>query len=289
MPINPNAIGARTAAQPFEWTDRETLLYALGVGAGTQELAFTTENSHDIEQQVLPTYAVIACPAWGAAAEVGSFNWAMLLHGSQQIRLYKPLPPAGKLSVSSEVFDIQDKGEGKNAILVLKGTGTDPDTGELIAETVSTAVIRGEGGFGGQQGERPVAPTFPDREPDAKVALGTTEDQPLIYRLSGDRNPLHSDPWFAQNLAGFPKPILHGLCTYGVAGRVLVAELGGGDATKIRAVGARFTSPVFPGETLTTSVWRTEPGHAVFRTEAAEADGSNSRLVLDDGTAEYVD
>jgi acyl dehydratase len=289
MPIDPNAIAARTAAQPFEWTDRETLLYALGVGAGTQELAFTTENSHDIEQQVLPTYAVIACPAWGAAAEVGSFNWAMLLHGSQQIRLYKPLPPAGKLSVSSEVFDIQDKGEGKNAILVLKGTGTDPDTGELIAETVSTAVIRGEGGFGGQQGERPVAPTYPDREPDAKVALGTTEDQPLIYRLSGDRNPLHSDPWFAQNLAGFPKPILHGLCTYGVAGRVLVAELGGGDATKIRAVGARFTSPVFPGETLTTSVWRTEPGHAVFRTEAAEADGSNSRLVLDDGTAEFVD
>jgi acyl dehydratase len=289
MPINPNAIGEKTAAQPFEWTDRETLLYALGVGAGTADLAFTTENSHDIEQQVLPTYAVIACPAWGAGGLVGDFNWAMLLHGSQQIRLHAPLPASGKLNVSSEVADIQDKGEGKNAILVLKGTGTDPDTGELVAETVSTAVIRGEGGFGGQQGERPPAPTFPDREPDAKVALATTEDQPLIYRLSGDRNPLHSDPWFAQNLAGFPKPILHGLCTYGVAGRVLVAELGGGDATKVRAVGARFTSPVFPGETLTTSVWRTEPGHAVFRTEAAEADGSNSRLVLDDGTAEYLD
>ena len=289
MPINPDAIGAKTAPQPFEWTDRETLLYALGVGAGTQDLAFTTENSHDIEQQVLPTYAVIACPAWGAAAEVGNFNWAMLLHGSQQIRLHRPLPPSGKLNASSEVADIQDKGEGKNAILVLKGTGTDPETGEVVAESVSTAVIRGEGGFGGQPGERPVAPTFPDREPDAKVALATTEDQPLIYRLSGDRNPLHSDPWFAQTLAGFPKPILHGLCTYGVAGRVLVAELGGGDATKIRAVGARFTSPVFPGETLTTSVWRTEPGYAVFRTEAAEADGSNSRLVLDDGTVEFLD
>ncbi|WP_319456516.1 MULTISPECIES: MaoC family dehydratase [unclassified Mycobacterium] len=288
MPINPNAIGAKTAPQPFEWTDRETLLYALGVGAGTKDLAFTTENSHDTEQQVLPTYAVIACPAWGAAAEVGSFNWAMLLHGSQQIRLYRPLPPAGKLNVYSEVVDIQDKGEGKNAILVFKGVGTDDD-GNVIAESVSTAVIRGEGGFGGQPGERPVAPEFPDREPDAKVALPTTEDQPLIYRLSGDRNPLHSDPWFAETLAGFPKPILHGLCTYGVAGRVLVAELGGGDATKIRAVGARFTSPVFPGETLTTSVWRTEPGRAVFRTEAAEADGSNSRLVLDDGTVEYVD
>jgi acyl dehydratase len=289
MPINPNAIGAKTAPQPFEWTDRDTLLYALGVGAGTKDLAFTTENSHDIEQQVLPTYAVIATPAWGAVGEVGSFNFGMLLHGSQQIRLYAPLPPAGKLDVHSEVVDIQDKGEGKNAILVFKGTGTDPDTGEVVAETVSTAVVRGEGGFGGQPGERPVAPKIPDREPDAKVALATTEDQPLIYRLSGDRNPLHSDPWFAQNLAGFPKPILHGLCTYGVAGRVLVAELGGGDATKIRAVGARFTSPVFPGETLTTSVWRTEPGHAVFRTEAAEPDGSNARVVLEDGTAEYLD
>jgi acyl dehydratase len=289
MPINPNAIGVKTAAQPFEWTDRETLLYALGVGAGTSDLAFTTENSHDIPQQVLPTYAVIACPAWGAVGEVGSFNFGTLLHGSQQIRLYAPLPPEGKLNVHSEVLDIQDKGEGKNAILVFKGVGTDPDTGELVAETVSTAVIRGEGGFGGQPGERPAAPTFPDRAPDAKVALPTTEVQPLIYRLSGDRNPLHSDPWFAKNLAGFPKPILHGLCTYGVAGRVLVAELGGGDATKIRAVGARFTSPVFPGETLTTSVWRTEPGHAVFRTEAAEVDGSNSRLVLDDGTVEYLD
>ena len=289
MTINPNAIGAKTASQPYEWTDRETLLYALGVGAGVADLAFTTENSHDVEQQVLPTYAVIACPAWGAAAEVGEFNWAMLLHGSQQIRLHRPLPPAGKLNVYSEVVDIQDKGEGKNAILVFKGVGTDPDTGDVVAETVSTAVIRGEGGFGGQPGERPVAPQIPDREPDAKVALATTEDLPLIYRLSGDRNPLHSDPWFAQTLAGFPKPILHGLCTYGVAGRVLVAELGGGDATRIKAVGARFTSPVFPGETLTTSVWRTEPGHAVFRTEAAEADGSNLRVVLQDGTVEYSD
>ena len=289
MPINPDAIGAKTAPQRYEWTDRETLLYALGVGAGTNDLAFTTENSHGIEQQVLPTYAVIACPAWGAVGEVGSFNFGMLLHGSQQIRLHAPLPPSGKLNVYSEVVDIQDKGEGKNAILVFKGVGTDPDTGEVVAESVSTAVIRGEGGFGGQPGERPVAPVFPDREADAKVALPTTEDQPLIYRLSGDRNPLHSDPWFAQNLAGFPKPILHGLCTYGVAGRVLVAELGGGDATKIRAVGARFTSPVFPGETLTTSVWRTEPGHAVFRTEAAGVDGSNARVILDDGTAEYLD
>jgi acyl dehydratase len=287
MPIDPNAIGATTEPSVFKWTDRDTLLYALGVGAGIDDLAFTTENSHDTPQQVLPTYAVIACLPFAAAGKIGTFNPAMLLHGSQAIRLFATLPPAGKLSVVAEVADIQDKGEGKNAIVMLKATGTNPDTGEVLAETFTTAVIRGEGGFGGQPGQRPVAPEIPERDPDARIALPTREDQALIYRLSGDRNPLHSDPWFAQNLAGFPKPILHGLCTYGVAGRALVGELGGGDATKVSQVGARFTAPVFPGETLTTSIWRTEPGHAVFRTEAAEPDGSNARLVLEDGTAEY--
>jgi acyl dehydratase len=288
MPIDPTAIGATTEPSVFEWTDRDTLLYALGVGAGTGDLAFTTENSHDTPQQVLPTYAVIACLPFAAAAKIGTFNFAMLLHGSQGIRLFSPLPPAGKLTVVAEVADIQDKGEGKNAIVMLKATGTNPDTGEKVAETLTTAVIRGEGGFGGQPGQRPAAPEIPERDPDARIALPTREDQALIYRLSGDRNPLHSDPWFAQNLAGFPKPILHGLCTYGFAGRALVSELGGGDATKVSAVAARFTSPVFPGETLTTSIWRTESGHAVFRTEAANPDGSNSRLVLEDGAAEYA-
>ncbi len=287
MPIDPNAIGAKTEAQLIQWTDRDTLLYALGVGAGIDDLSFTTENSHGIEQQVLPTYAVIASPAWGAVGAVGSFNFGKLLHGSQQIRLFAPLPPEGRLSVVSQVVDIQDKGEGKNAILVFKGTGTDPDTGTVIAETVSTAVIRGEGGFGGQPGERPAAPEIPDREPDHRIALPTREDQALMYRLSGDRNPLHSDPWFAKEMAGFPTPILHGLCTYGVAGRALVAGLGDGDATRITAIAARFTSPVFPGETLTTSIWRTGDGAAVFRTEAAAPDGSDARLVLDDGAAEY--
>lgn len=287
MPLDPDAKGRRSEPHLIEWTDRETLLYALGVGAGTEDLAFTTENSHGVEQQVLPTYAVIASPAWGAVGTVGDFDFSMLLHGSQSIRLFALLPPSGKLSVVSEVADIQDKGPGKNAILVFKGTGIDPDTGQVVAETMSTAVIRGEGGFGGEPGQRPSAPEIPDRVPDAQIALPTRADQALIYRLSGDRNPLHSDPWFARELAGFPRPILHGLCTYGVAGRALVADLGGGDATRVTAISARFTAPVFPGDTLTTSIWRTEAGRALFRTEAADPDGSDARLALDDGVAEY--
>ena len=289
MALDPAAIGAVTEPQIYEWTERDTMLYALGVGAGTEDLSFTTENSHDIAQQVLPTFAVICCTGFAAAGKVGSFNFGMLLHGSQEIRLHKPLPPAGSLSVVGEVADIQDKGEGKNGIIMLRGKGTDPATGELVVETLSTAVIRGAGGFGGQPGQRPAAPEFPDREPDARIAMPTREDQALLYRLSGDRNPLHSDPWFARELAGFEKPILHGLCTYGFAGRALLRELAGDDASKLTAVAARFSAPVFPEETLTTSIWRTEAGRAIYRTEASGPDGVNARVVLDDGVAEYTD
>jgi acyl dehydratase len=289
MAIDPSAIGAVTEPKIYDWTERDTLLYALGVGAGTGDLAYTTENSHDIPQQVLPTFAVICCMGFAAAPLVGSFNWGMLLHGSQEIRLSAPLPASGSLSVVAEVADIQDKGPGKNAILILRARGTDPATGAQVAETLTTLVIRGDGGFGGQPGQRAAAPEFPDREPDARIALPTRDDQALIYRLSGDRNPLHSDPWFAREMAGFPTPILHGLCTYGVAGRALLAELAGGQAARLTAVAARFSAPVFPGETLTTSIWRTESGRAVYRTEAAGPDGSNARVVLDDGVAHYTD
>ena len=289
MAIDPSAIGAVTEPKIYEWTERDTLLYALGVGAGTGDLAYTTENSHDTPQQVLPTFAVICCMGFAAAPLVGSFNWGMLLHGSQEIRLSAPLPASGSLSVVAEVADIQDKGAGKNAIIILRARGTDPATGAQVAETLTTLVIRGDGGFGGQPGQRAAAPEFPDREPDARIALPTRDDQALIYRLSGDRNPLHSDPWFAREMAGFPTPILHGLCTYGVTGRALLAELAGGQAARLTAVAARFSAPVFPGETLTTSIWRTESGRAVYRTEAADPDGSNARVVLDDGVAHYTD
>jgi acyl dehydratase len=287
MPIEPHAIGTKTDPHLFEWTDRDTMLYALGVGAGAADLALTTENNHDTAQQVLPTYAVIACSAFGAGELIGSFNPAMLLHGSQAIRLFAPIAAAGRLSVVCEVVDIQDKGPGKHAVVMLKGVGADPETSQIIAETLTTVVIRGEGGFGGYPGHPRPSPKIPDRQPDWQIALPTQDDQALLYRLSGDRNPLHSDPWFARELAGFPRPILHGLCTYGFAGRALVYGPGGGDTSRISAIAARFSSPVFPGDTLTTTIWRTGSGRVVFRVEASNDDELQARVVLDDGIAQY--
>ena len=208
------------------------------------------------------------------------------MHAEQSFRRHRPLPVAGAVLVRSRIIGIYDQGSG--ALAITRTTATDEETGETLITAESAGFVRGGGGFGGPRRPAPEWPA-PTGEPDRQVVCPTRPDQALLYRLSGDRNPLHSDPWFAQNLAGFPKPILHGLCTYGVAGRALVGELGGGDATKVSAVAARFSSPVFPGETLTTSIWRTEPGHAVFRTEASHPDGSDARLVLEDGAAEYAD
>ncbi len=288
MGIDPNSVGATAGPSTQTWSSRDTLLYALGVGAGLDELAFTTENSHGIDQQVLPTFGVIAGGGLAAIAKAGDINWGRLVHGSQSVRLNRPLTPDGELSVTSEIADIQDKGEGKNAIITLVGRGVDPGSGELVLETSSTLVIRGAGGFGGQPGASAAKVEFPDREPDVQIAYVTREDQALTYRLSGDRNPLHSDPWFATEKAGFPKPILHGLCSYGFTGRALLHGLCDGDPARFRSMNARFSSPVFPGETLTTSAWRTGDGTAVFRTEAAGADGSDKRIVIDGGVLELA-
>jgi acyl dehydratase len=258
------------------------MLYALGVGSGLDELPFTTENSHDVPQRVLPTYGVVACLSLAALAKVGDVNWGRLVHGSQSVRLHKPLAPSGELAVTTTIADIQDKGEGKNAIITLSAQGVDPASGEVAVEVEATVVIRGAGGFGGQPGTSPAKAEIPDRAPDVTRSETTREDQALIYRLSGDRNPLHSDPWFATEKAGFPKPILHGLCTYGFAGRALLHELCDGDPARFGGMSARFSAPVFPGETLTTSIWDVD-GRSVFRTEAEGPDGSNRRVVIDNG------
>jgi acyl dehydratase len=285
MTLDPDCVGATVGPQQVDWTERDTLLYALGVGAGAPELAFTTENSHGVTQQVLPTYAVVVVPALGALRKVGRIDWGTLLHGSQEVRIHRPLPPAGSLAVESEVTDLRDKGPGGHAIVEMTGRGRDLETGELVAESIATVVLRNQGGFGGTSGSRAIPSRMPEHAPDLIVTQETDARLPLIYRLSGDRNPLHSDPWFAREKAGFPGPILHGLCTYGIAGRALVAGLADGDASRLTAIAARFTAPVFPGECLTTEVWLERNG-AVFRVQAAAEDaGGDTRIVLDGGRA----
>jgi acyl dehydratase len=284
MPLDLSAVG-RTG-EPYErsWTSAEALLYALGVGAGQQdplhELEFTTENSQDVEQRVLPTFGIVLVQAGSTRDRVpiGDFDPAMLVHAEQAVTLHRPLPVEGAVRVTTTVTGIYDKGKG--ALVVIEATGVSPFTGEKLVTTRSSAFIRGEGGFGGERG--PAADwTQPDRAPDHKVTYPTRADQALLYRLSGDRNPLHSDPAFAAR-AGFPRPILHGLCTYGVTGRALLHALCGSDPARFGSMSGRFSAPVYPGDELTVAIWATGPGEALFQTRTG--DGT---IVIDHGRVGY--
>jgi len=278
MSLNHDVIGVESEPVERSWTGKDTLLYAVGVGAGlddpTRELAFTTENSADIRQQVLPTFAVLA--AQGARGrDLGDFDRAMLVHAEQEFRLHRPLPPAGTVRITSKVTGIYDKGSG--ALVVSEALAVDPDSAEPMITSRSSVFIRGEGGFGGSRGPGSQW-KVPDVPPDHEVTYRTRPEQALIYRLSGDRNPLHSDPAFAAR-AGFDRPILHGLCTYGVTGRALLHTLAGSDPARFAGMSGRFSAPVFPGESLTVSMW-VDGDTAMFRT--AKQDGT---VVIDRGTA----
>lgn len=284
MPINPDAVGSTGEPGEHAWTSKDCLLYAIGVGAGAvdplDELAFTTENTGNHPQQVLPTMAVVlATGGFGAMARIGSFNPAMLVHGEQAIEVHGPIPTEGRVSTVGEITGIWDKGKG--AVIETRSVSTDAATGEPRFTTVSSVFIRGEGGWGGDRGPSGPRNVAPERDPDHVVTYATREDQALLYRLSGDRNPLHSDPAFAA-MGGFPKPILHGLCTYGFTGRALLHALCGGDPGRFRAMEGRFSSPVFPGEALTVDMWVTGDGDAVFRTR-----GGDGRVVLDAGRCRF--
>lgn len=284
MPINPDAVGRR--GEPFEhrWDDKDCMLYALGVGAGTSELAFTTENTREVTLQVLPTMAVVlGSGGFGAMRAVGDFNPAMLVHGEQRIELFGPLPTRGTVRNVGEITAIWDKGKG--AVVELSVTGTDTTTEEPLFTAVMALFIRGEGGFGGERGPSGPRNVAPDTAPDAEVTQTTSPDQALLYRLSGDRNPLHSDPSFAA-LGGFDRPILHGLCTYGFAGRALLHELCAGDPARLRSMEGRFSASVYPGETLTTRIWRSGAGEAVFTTSASGSTAGD-RVVLDGGRVTF--
>jgi acyl dehydratase len=281
MPIDPDAVGATSEPTRQSWTSKDALLYAVGVGAGQEpleELQYTTENSADIDQKVLPTMAVVLGGGGGAFARIGSFNPAMLVHGEQAITLHREIPVEGEIETVSTITGIYDKGKG--AVVVSEATSTLVADGEPLFSKTMSAFIRGEGGFGGDSGPALVWER-PDGDPDDSVTYTTRPEQALIYRLSGDRNPLHADPKFAA-MGGFDKPILHGLCTYGFTGRGLLQALCDGDSARFRSMYGRFSSPVLPGEELTIKVWRTGPGEAVFQTE-----GGDGRVVLDKGTCTY--
>jgi acyl dehydratase len=273
MPLNPDAVGSVTDPVEVSWNSKDCLVYAVGIGAGTDELAFTTENTSGVEQQVFPTFPVVI--GWGAGsamASIGEFNWAMLVHGQQSVTLHQPIPVEGTATLQSEIVAIHDK--GKAAVVVSATTAT--LGGAPLYTTTSSAFIRGEGGWGGDRGPSGPQNVPPDRAPDHQVTYQTSPDQALVYRLSGDRNPLHSDPAFAA-MGGFDRPILHGLCTYGFTGRALLHALCDSDPARFAHVEGRFASPVFPGEALTVSMWEVDGGDALFTTSAGD------RLVIDQG------
>jgi acyl dehydratase len=281
VPINPEAVGAKSEPTRQSWTSKDALLYAVGVGAGQEpleELQYTTENSSDVDQKVLPTMAVVLGFGAGAMGQIGSFNPAMLVHGEQAITLHREIPVEGEIETVSEITGIYDKGKG--AVVVTESTSTLVSDGQPLFSKMMSAFIRGEGGWGGDSGPALVWER-PDGDPDHSVTYTTRPEQALIYRLSGDRNPLHADPKFAA-MGGFDRPILHGLCTYGFTGRGLLHSLCDGDSSRFRSMYGRFSSPVFPGESLTVNVWRTGDGEAVFQTE-----GGDGRVVLDKGTCTF--
>ncbi len=264
MPINPDAVGAESEPGEKSWDSKDAILYALGVGAGVDDLAFTTENTQGVDQQVLPTMAVVlGVPGRGVWDKVGEFNWAMLLHGEQGVEQHRPIPVEGTVRTVSRITGIYDKGKG--AVIASEATSVDAASGEPIFTTRSAAFIRGEGGWGGDRGPSGPRNVAPEREPDHVVRYQTSPDQALLYRLSGDRNPLHSDPAFAA-MGGFDRPILHGLCTYGFTGRALLHTLCGGDPARFKSMDARFSAPVLPGDELTIRMWVTGDGEAVFQT-----------------------
>lgn len=245
----------RTEGQPFHYTDRETMLYALGIGMGADplnrdELPFVFENG----LKAMPTLATVV--AWGAGRtyETG-INLLMVVHGEQRLIVHKPMPTAAAITADWRITHCIDKGPGKGAILVGETVLKEQSTGEKLVTLISSTFARADGGFGGPSDGGPVPHDVPARAPDAVVELSTRPDQALIYRLSGDRNPLHADPDFAK-AAGFDKPILHGLCTYGVTARAVLQTYCGFDPTKILGHDVRFSAPVFPGETIVTRMWK---------------------------------
>ena len=261
---------------------KDCMLYALGVGLGhdpmnENELAFVYEK----KLKVLPTMATVVGHSGALVQNPDSgIDWLMVVNGEQGFALRRPLKAQDVVVGRTRIDEVIDKGPGKGALLLIEREITEKTTGELIGTVSQTIFCRGDGGFGGPPREAPAPHPLPARAPDAVCDLGTRPEMALIYRLSGDYNPLHADPAFA-NAAGFPRPILHGLGTFGVSGHALLKSMCGYDPARLMSFSCRFSAPVFPGETIRTEMWR--DGDVVsFRARVVERDV----IAINNGRAE---
>ncbi|MFC4595704.1 MaoC family dehydratase [Sphingobium tyrosinilyticum] len=278
--VTMDMLGSTGASEPIEWTERDVILYALGVGAGSTDadLRFTTENSAGIELYVLPSFlSAMTQPCKPPA--FATLDQGRFLHAEQRVELSQDIPVSGRGFMQPQIDLVIDKGKGailRNVVTVR----ADSVDGPIIGRTYSSVFVTGGGGFGGPRGSQPTQET-PERAPEARITNPLRPDQALLYRLSGDRNPLHSDPSFSKP-RGFNGPILHGLCTYGFACRALI-EAAGPNAGSLRMMSGRFRKPVFPGDALTTEIWFQTPGDALFRV----LDGSGE-IVFEGGSATFA-
>ncbi len=271
MPIDAaKAVAAEPRSAEIAWDHKDVQLYHLGLGAGTPatdpgELRYTLES----RLHVLPSFATVAGAGMAMAGALSApgieVDLAHVLHGGQSIELHRPIPVRGEAVQTSRVQAVYDK--EKAAVIVLRSETADADGPLWTSDT--QIFVRGEGGFGGERG--PSARTEqPTRAPDTEELRQVREDQALLYRLSGDWNPLHADPDFAK-LAGFDRPILHGLCSYGMTLKAVVDTVLGGDVTRVGAYSTRFAGVVFPGETLRLRMWKS-PGRVQVSVTAVERD-----------------
>ncbi|MDB5859751.1 MAG: 3-alpha,7-alpha, 12-alpha-trihydroxy-5-beta-cholest-24-enoyl-CoAhydratase [Ramlibacter sp.] len=276
-------MGLRIQDVAGSYTDREAMLYALTVGLGrdpsnAKELPFVVEHGG---LRTVPTLATVV-GLTGLTQRAG-LDFTKVVHAEQELVFLAPLPPAASLLSDSDISRVVDKGEGKGAYVTTRTVVRDAGTGRPYFESNSTILARGDGGIGSAGGAAPPAHEIPQRQPDAVVVFQTRADQGLWYRLNGDRNPLHTDAQAAARL-GFPAPILHGLCTYGINCRAVLAAACGYEPTRLASFSVRFTQPVFIGETLTTELWL--DGDVVsFRCRAAE----RNVVVIDRGHAKLKD
>lgn len=276
MAIKLDLVGKKSTPIKHKYSWKDTVLYALGVGAKADELDYLFEMNGP---KVLPTFAVV--PSFNSmlsvAGDLGA-NPMMIVHGEQKIVIHRPIPPQGELATTSEVKGIYDKGKG--AVVFVEARTVD-EKNEPVFDNYFSIFVRGEGGFGGDRGPEALKAEPPaGKAPDFTMTEATTPEQALLYRLSGDLNPLHAAPSFAK-MGGFDRPILHGLCTYGHAGRAVLKHACGGDPARLRSFAARFAGIVFPGDTLTTEGWQIEPGKWIVQTKQQEG-----KIVLSNSIAE---